>query len=229
MSVLDTLKAATPNRRSIKLCVDGAAHADWEALVAQLEQAAKDDEHFGSMAFEHTSAVVEQMDTVRDRMMAAEVTFTLERIPWEDRVALQADHPPRPDSLVDRVRGYNLTTFYPALIRASVVAVTNAAGDTSTDIPDDVWAGLLGDPEEGITGSLSAGQINQLRQAAEVVNDGESGAVPPSARSLLGSQDSGASLAQPAPGTSHPDASTDGNRPGSAQSSEKTTDGSPES
>lgn len=219
MSVLDTLKKASPNRRSVTLCVDGALQAEWDALTAKLQDAVTADTAAGagSLAMPATTQLIEDMDSIRERMAASEVTFLFEQMPWEARLALQAQHPPREKNMADRIRGLNTATFYPALIRGSCVSVTGADGDTVTEVPDEIWEGLLGDPEAGTKGSLSMGQVNQLTQAAQAVNDGET-TVPPSARSLLGSRDSGASLAQPSPGTSPPADSKAGSRPTSQKS-----------
>lgn len=214
MSVLDTLKAATPSRRTVTVCLDSALQGEWDALVDQLQDAAKKDA--ASMAKENTGALVDQLDEIRERMAASEVTFVFQQISWSKRVALQADNPPRDKNVVDRINGFNLETYYPALVRACCVEVQGADGDAVTEIPDEVWDSLLGN--DGVGGSLNTGQFNTLIRTATAVNDGET-SVPPSARSLLGSQDSGASLESPNPGASLPSGSADGNPPGSPKSS----------
>lgn len=233
MNVLDTLAKASPNQRTVTMCVDGALQARWDALNADLDAAAEKDSaaDTGSLAMPNLTRIVNDMETIRDQVKASEVTFTFQKMPWTERLQLQADHPPRPGQVIDQLRGFNVLTFYPRLIAKSCVSVTGVDGDTATDIPQTVWDGLLGTPAEPVdpaadglpvvpatAGSLNLGQIDRLIAAAEQVNNGAT-QVPPSARSLLASQDSGTSLAQPGPGTSAPDGSKGGSRPGSPTSS----------
>ncbi len=222
MSALDTLRAATPTRKTVTMCMDGALQAEWEQATEELDEAARDDEHRSMADLPAVNAVVDRLDAMRDRVQASEVTFMFERLgPWED-IALRADHPPREDNAVDRIRGFNIETYFPALIRASCVSVTSKASPEPEAVPDDVWEALLGSPATGDQparrGSLNPRQVQKLIGAAEYVNNGET-AVPPSARSLLESQDFGASSAQPSPGTSPRNGSGGGSRPTSPRSS----------
>jgi hypothetical protein len=156
-------------------------------------------------------------------VQASEVTFMFERLgPWDD-IALRAEHPPRDGNAADRIRGFNLETFFPAFIRASCTSVTSKDSPEPEAVPDDVWEALLGAPatedQPARKGSLNTKQVNKLIGAAEYVNNGET-SVPPSARSLLESQDFGASLAQPSPGQEGPrNGSADGKRPTSPSTS----------
>lgn len=218
MSVLDTLTHATPSRRTIKMCVDSAVDAEWNQLRDQLEEAAAQDQRTGSLAMENTRGIVDQMETMRERVAASEVTFTLEQLEWTERLKIQALHPPRKDHIVDSVRGYNTDTYIPAIIKASVVSVTGADGDEATDIPDDVWTSLLGDPDQNVKGALNFGQVERLYTMATAVNDTDT-RVPSSARFLLGSQASEASSQQRGPGTSPRSGSAGGSRRGSPTSS----------
>lgn len=220
MSVLDTLRAARPARPHVEMCVDGALQAEWEATLEELDKA--DEDGSGSLAQPAVTAVIERLDSLRDRVAASKVTFYFEKMEWTDRLALQAAHPPREGNLVDRMRGVNAETYYPLYIRGSVCSVVGADGKEVTEIPEDVWVSLLGTPatddQPAVSGSLNTGQVNTLIGKADEANNGQT-SVPPSARSLLESQDFGASLAQPSPGTSPPDGSEDGNPPGSPKSS----------
>jgi len=242
MGVLDTLRAASPSRKSVTMCVDGALQAEWDATKEELEDAGRADADSGSLALPALTEVVNRLDDLRERVVASEVTFLFEKMPWTSKVALQAKHPPRSNNIVDRIRGFNTETFYPALIKGSCVSVTGKDGDVAAgeaaawsdvevlgpdgqpapEIPDEVWFGLLGRPgteeEPATAGSLNLGQVNRLVAAANQVNDGET-TVPPSARSLLESQDFGASLAQPSPGKSPRSGSAGGSRRTSPKSS----------
>jgi hypothetical protein len=144
-------------------------------------------------------------------------TFAADGLSWGEYLRLQADHPARDGNPLDRIRGFNVESFYPALIRKTCVTVSAAVAEPEK-VPDDVWDTLLGAGDK--RGSLNLNQINKLIGAADYVMNGET-AVPPSARSLLKSQDFGASLAQPDPGTSPPSGSEAGSRPTSPKSSTK--------
>lgn len=220
MSALDTLRAATPARKTVWLCMDAALEAEWDRTLAEYENA-EDIDH-SSLEKPRTLEMAERLDAVRDRMRASEVGFTFERVgPWQG-LALQSQHPPRDGNPIDRIRGFNIETYYPALIRAACVSVSKR-GEDPEPIPDEVWDSLLGKPAVGeipaVVGTLNTSQTNKLIGAAQHVNDGET-KVPPSARSLLESQDFGASLAQPSPGPDQaPSDSMAGNPPGSPSTS----------
>lgn len=215
MSVLDTLNAASAATRDVEIIVDKALDAQWTALAQQLDEAAaKDaDPDNGSLSMKNTVSVIDQMEEIREKVQASKVVFTFSQCEWHTYLALQAEHLPRKDSPVDRLYGYNVETFGPALIRSACTHVTGHDDPEpvpADQIPDDTWDRLLG--------SLNYRQFNLLLGGARAVNDQEA-QVPPSARSLLGSQDTGASLAQPSPGRSPRAGSKDGSRPGSPKSS----------
>ncbi|MEO5665517.1 MAG: hypothetical protein ABIR39_19805 [Nocardioides sp.] len=224
MGVLDTMATATATVREETLILNAALAARWDELSRQLDQAAKDDASGGakgtSLALPATTKVVNEMDEIRDQVMASQVTFTFEQMDWPERVQLQAEHPARPGNAADRVRGFNVSTFVPAIIKATCVKVVDAAGDEETEIPDASWDRLLGNPlaDPPVRPALAAGQVTKLFSAAHDSNQGES-RIPPSARFLLESQDSGASLAQPSPGKSPRSASAAGSPRGSRRSS----------
>jgi len=222
MGVLDTMASATLTTREETLILDAALATKWDALSRELDQAARADSaaEGGSLALPETTRVVNEMDAIRDQVMASQVTFTFQPMDWVERIQLQAEHPPRAGSAGDRVRGFNVSTFVPTIIKACCVKVTDAAGDEATEIPDETWDRLLGNPEADppVRPTLASGQVTRLFAAAMESNQGES-RIPPSARFLLGSQDSGASLAQPSPGTSPQSGSKAGSPRGSRKSS----------
>jgi hypothetical protein len=87
------------------------------------EELADVDTSSGSLALTAVGAIADRMDEIRDRVQASEVTFTVRRRQLcVDRVhLLQAEHPPRDGNLLDRIKGFNVETFYPALIRKTCV------------------------------------------------------------------------------------------------------------
>jgi hypothetical protein len=210
MGVLDTLATATAARTEVEMIIDKDLHAQWEALNTKLADAAAGSDATASLA--SAGQIIDEMEGLRDRVQASQVRFCFEQMEaWTGYLELQADHPPREDKLVDRINGYNVETFPPALIRASCTAVIGSDGDEQPGdaVPDETWDNLFR--------SFNSRQMNELYTAAKGVND-RTPSFPPSARSLLAGQDSGASLAQPSPGTSAPSDSKDGSRPTSPRS-----------
>lgn len=220
MSVLDKLAGASTRTETVDLILDAVLDERWDELDRRLAEASKQDYDSGSLAMTATTAIVNEMDALRDQVEASRVTFHFEPMDWTERIALQAEHLPRPHVAIDQLRGFNVATFIPALIRATCVKVVDTSGDESVDIPDTTWDTLLGNPKTDppTPPKLTAGQVDSLYAAAAKSNQGVS-RVPPSARFLLGSQDTEASLAQPSPGVSPPSASGGGSRPGSPRSS----------
>jgi len=233
MGVLDKLASASTGTKQVELILDAALDARWEELSRQLDTAYEADAKLlvqdtgsadagpqgPSLALPSTTKVVDEMEEIRDRVIASTVTFWFAPMDWRERIALQAEHPPQEGNLLDQTRGYNALTFVPALIRASCVRVVDQDGDESTDIPDATWDHLLGNPAANppVKPTLTHRQVSKLFAAAQQTDDGAR--IPPSARSLLGIQDSGASLAQPSPGTSPRSGSAAGSRRTSRRSS----------
>lgn len=220
MGVLDKLDGATTRTEVVDLIMDAALAERWEELSNQLDDAAKSDYDSGSLAMPAATKTVNEMDKIRDQVEASRVYFHFEPMDWTERLSLQAEHPPRPSAAIDQLRGFNVATFIPALIRATCVKVVDEVGDESTEIPAATWDTLLGNPaaEPPVRPKLAAGQVDRLYAAASKSNQGVS-RVPPSARFLLGSQDTGASLAQPSPGTPPRNGSQAGSPRGSRKSS----------
>lgn len=210
MGVLDTLAAASKSRREVDLILDNALEAQWLALTDELSAAADKDVEGGSLAMPATTEIVNRMEEIRERVEASQVTFTFEQLGWAERVNLQAEHPPREGNHLDAIRGCNIETFTPAVIRATCIGARGHGEDESTPVPKETWDTLLP--------SLNFAQIDRLQAAATQVNDGLA-KVPTSARFLLETKDSGASLAQPGPGTSARSAT----RAGSPRTSRKSS------
>jgi hypothetical protein len=210
MGVLDTIQQATKARRSVKLILDAALDDEWLSLQSQLVDAADKDADAGSLARPATTALVNRMEKIRAQVEASEVTFVFEQVPWAERIALQVEHPAREGNTLDRLSGYNVETFTPAIIRRACIGAFGDGETEPTPLDDKVWDDLFA--------KLNYGQVDRLLTVAIATNDGVA-RVPSSARSLLGTQDSGASLAQPGPGTSARNASKAGSRRTSRKSS----------
>jgi hypothetical protein len=124
VSVLDTIRAATPTRKAVTMCLDGALQAEWDAALEELsnvptqEPVARD-----AAPSPHLSTTSTQ---VRDRFLASEVTFLFaaDNLSWGEYLRMQAEHEPREGNALDRIRGFNTETFYPALIRKTCLSVS---------------------------------------------------------------------------------------------------------
>lgn len=202
MSVLDTMRGATTLTRRVTLCLDGSLQSEYDRLTSTLADASFADKD--SLAGDNTRAVIDAMESVRDKMTEAEVSFTFTALPWLRRLALQGEHPPRDGNLADRNQGHNVETYTVALIREACASVVGVDGVVTTDIPTDVWDAMLT--------NLNFQQVDVLFSAAQAANDNAT-TVPPSARSLLGNRASGPSLSVPEPGASRRGASKGGSRP----------------
>lgn len=222
MGALDRLAQATKARRDVTLILDVALEAEWQALREKLTEAADSDVLSAinaegqvegpSMAdaMPATSALVERMETIREKVEASQVIFTFESLSWSDRITLQAAHPPRPGNRLDDLQGANLDTFMPAIIRATCTGVREQEDAEPEPVPPETWEALLP--------TLAFAQMQRLYDGAATVNDGLA-QVPSSARFLLETQDSEASSPLPGPGTPASSASTGGSRRTSRKSS----------
>jgi hypothetical protein len=213
VSVLDTMRAATPLVRQVTLCLDGTLQGEYDALQKELVQVSLGIQREDSLAPTGQAAadrISADLNRIHDKMAASEVVFNFRALSWMRALMLRAEHPPRDGELVDRSLGYNVETYTPALVREACASVVGADGKVVTDIPDDVWDSMLT--------ALNIEQVEVLRRAALQANESAT-TVPPSARSLLGSQDSEASSKSPGPGTSPQNGSKGGSRPRSQKSS----------
>ncbi len=108
--------------------------------------------------------LAEKLAELREPMEASRLDFRLRALPRNKWLALKDEHPPRKDGTSGEVIpkdlfGVNLDTFFPALVKMSVVA---------PELDDDDWAALLDDD-----GVLNDGQFNKLGVAAFALNEGD--------------------------------------------------------
>jgi hypothetical protein len=219
VSVLDRIDSATLARRTVEVILNAELEDKWLGLKAKLLDAANSDVQTGSLAQPATTAVVNDMEDIREQVEKSKVFFVFEQMDWTERIKLQVQHPPRDDNRLDQMYGFNHETYTPAIIRETCAGAHDGDEKNLMEVPEERWAKLLGDPVKGVKPLLNYAQVNRLYGAAHRVNEGEA-TVPMSARSLLGTRDSGASLAQPSPGADPaPSGSTGGSRRTSRKSS----------
>jgi hypothetical protein len=219
VSVLDRIDSATLSRRTVEVILNAELEDKWLGLKAKLVDAANSDVTSGSLAQPATTKVVNEMEEIREAVEASKVFFVFEQMDWTERIKLQVKHPPRQDNRLDTMYGFNHETYTPAIIRASCVGAHDGDPENLLPVPEEKWAKLLGDPATEVKPLLNYAQVNRLYGASHSVNEGEA-TVPMSARSLLGTQDSGASLSQPSPGA---DPARSGSTGGSRRTSRKSS------
>lgn len=153
------LAAAKMPERAVPICLRGDLTAEFEELERQLDDA----QRVVAASIEDAATaggIAERMEELRREMLAHTYQFRLRAMPRPAWRAFIAEHPPRKDPETgevderDKYVGINSETFYPALIRASVVDPV---------LSDDGWRQLLGDDET---------ERARRRAAGEPVEDG---------------------------------------------------------
>jgi hypothetical protein len=154
-------------QRSVKVCLRNDLVADWEAADRELtrvqaERLATDSKEAGA----GTAELADKVRALEALMNEQADEWLLRAMPRHQFRALMAAHPPRKGEDGEPVEGdrvFNRATFFPALIRASVV---------SPELDDEDWAWLLGD-DEAEDGVLTDRQFSDLEDAAWFLNRGE--------------------------------------------------------
>ncbi|HET8717402.1 MAG TPA: hypothetical protein VFM50_06590, partial [Nocardioidaceae bacterium] len=122
--------------RTVAICLRGD-------LVAQHEQAERDLEtaqkaQTDSLAGSGAGAIVERIEALEAQMRDSTYPFLLRALPRHEFRTLMTGHPPRKTDdggvVQEDALGVNRETFFPAMIRASVV---------DPELSDDEWTDLL--------------------------------------------------------------------------------------
>jgi hypothetical protein len=154
-------------QRSVQVCLRGDLVAAWEAAERALERATKEQRTANSKEGAGLLAELgEQVRALEAQMSEHADEWILRAMPRHKFRALMAAHPPRLGENGEPVEGdrlFNLSTFFPALLRASLV---------TPELDDEDWAWLLGDDgtEDGV---LTDKQFSDLTDAAWFLNRGE--------------------------------------------------------
>lgn len=188
-SYKDKNKDAARAERTLPVCLRGDLVGTWEAAERGLERARA--EQLGSSSKEGTDigALIDQVRALEAEMLEHTDIWRLRALPRHKFRALVAAHPPRLDEnsdpiAEDRVIGLNKKTFFPELIRASVV---------EPELDDEDWVWLLGNDDaadDDDSGVLTDRQYGDLSDVAWFLNRGEV-EVPFSHAASLASRDSG--------------------------------------
>jgi hypothetical protein len=170
------LKKAKLPESTVPICLRGDLVAEHEDLVRQLD-AVKDTART-SLADGGTSGLAERIRELEAEMKASTYVFRLRALAGPRFAALKRKHPPRESDegqvlMKDLVAGgVNVEEFAEPLIRASVF---------DPKLSDGQWRELLGDSDDEKVrrladgqdvedGKLSAGQIDELFNAAWALN-----------------------------------------------------------
>lgn len=163
-TIKDKIKSARLPERTVPVCLDGALVAEIETAERDLQRLTEQPAVDSLEGAPGLRAAAERVEELRRQMQESTVEFRLRALPRQRWKALIALHSPRRDEddrvdERDRAIGVNVDTFFPALIRVSVVAPELDAED---------WTALLGD--ENTDGALTDRQFDELANAAWYLN-----------------------------------------------------------
>lgn len=151
--------------RTVDLCLDGQAQADWEAAEAALEAARKtslqDARMAGSPAVDEAARHVRE---VEERMADSILTFRLRAMRRTDWAATLVKYPPAEDSAADQRFGANREAFFAEAIPASIVGVTQAGEPVDFDVEAD-W--------DDLADNMTDHQYNAFAEAVLQLNRAE--------------------------------------------------------
>jgi hypothetical protein len=155
--------------RSIEICLKGDLVADWEAAERELNRAREEQRSASSKEAPGLGSLIEQVRALEAQMREHTETWVLRAMPRHKFRALVAAHQPRKgddgEPIAEDARlGLNRATFFPELIKATVV---------TPELDDEDWAWLLGDEAAGEDGVLTDRQFGDLEDASWFVNRGE--------------------------------------------------------
>lgn len=103
---------------TVSLCLRGDLQAQWEALETELVQRRQVAQTLADAA---VTGLVERIRELEDIMRRATVTFTLRAMDRPTWAEFRGAHPPREKDRTDHVMGVNNATFFPAIVRHSIV------------------------------------------------------------------------------------------------------------
>lgn len=151
MSLDDLLNSAALPEKTVEVCLRGDLTAEVEDLERQMRDVRTNAQ---TMAERGTvSALAQRIEELRREMQSSAVVFRLRGLNRAGWTALLRAHPPRKDDKVDAAMGYNVETFFSALIRACLL---------EPEVTDEQW--------ERLEALLSSKQYDDLADAALTVS-----------------------------------------------------------
>lgn len=148
-TVEEIIAKARPSERTVPVCVRGDLNARFEELDRQLKEARESER--GDVALGDAGrarGIAEEMESIREEMRAAQVTFRLRALPPTRWVELRAEH-------MDDSGRLNVQTLGPPLVAESLYSPKVTAAQL-----------------DGLLGVLTGGQWDELVSSAIVVNQG---------------------------------------------------------
>lgn len=160
---------------TVEVCTDLSLKARHEQAERALVEARRSQK---TMASADVRALAEQVRELEQEMAAATVVFTLQALPHKKWAELEEAHPARAGVAEDETIGVNTSTFFDAVMPASVVSVTRKSDDepVAFDATKD-WGSLADE--------ISNAQYNAFALSVLQVNRGVTGAPFSSAASLV--------------------------------------------
>jgi hypothetical protein len=160
-------KDARRIERTVPVCLRGDLVAEWEAADRELKRL--QEERTDSKEGAGLGPLIEKIRGLEAEMREHTDEYVLRAMPRYKFRKLIIDHPPRLDGNGDPIRadlalGVNRDTFFPELIKASVV---------SPELDEDDWRWLFGDEAAGEEGVLTDRQFGDLEDAAWFLNRAE--------------------------------------------------------
>lgn len=166
MDIKTALASARRPEKVVPICLRGDLLGEFDAAESELQQLEKTVLSAPSLAAGgRRRQIAERLDALRQQMLDESVPFRLRGLGRAAWTQLMSEHPPRDDA--ERAMGMNGGTFFPALVRASVV---------EPEISSEEWDTLLADV-------LTSAQFEALADAAWAVN--RSGVDVPFSRAAL--------------------------------------------
>ncbi|MGC5078457.1 hypothetical protein [Agrococcus sp. DT81.2] len=139
MTDLDALlDEATPAFEDVRICLDGARRAEWNALA---EQAMSKDDADGRLGAKSPAAVAKKkLDALADELRERMLTIRVFAVPGTQWAALKSKNPPRKGDRQDEAQGYNLE----AVARQALITHgKRVSGDKVEDINAGQWGKIL--------------------------------------------------------------------------------------
>lgn len=155
----DLLDQATPASEDVRICLDGARRAEWNALAEAAMQPASDDTDGRMAAPSRASKAKKDLEALAEELRERLLTIRIEAMPGTDWAELKAKHKPRKDNTADAGQGYNIE----AVAREALISHgKRVVGDKVEPITVAQWQKLLD--------KIGGGDFQMLIYAAIGVN-----------------------------------------------------------
>lgn len=118
-SLDDLLASAALPEKTVEVYLAGRVVAEIEEAERELRDQRANAQTMADRG--RTRQIAERIEALRAEMQSSALVVRLRGLNRKAWAALLAEHPPRRDQDVDKQLGYNVDTFFPALIRACII------------------------------------------------------------------------------------------------------------